>query len=144
MTSEVARSGADYSITAGNTVVFAFVAVDDNEILTLGGLKAREKAEGAPLRLNVTNNKMTANTTVEVENNARLSLKSSSTQTTQVFNVLKNNGDYAFWVSGGGAVGLGSSTAGAFMATELHHATSKKFTDENYAPRNFRTLPELD
>ena len=71
----ITRSGGDYSITAGNTEAFAFVATKDNEILTLGGLKAREEAEGAPLRLNVTNNKMTANTTVEVENNSRLSLK---------------------------------------------------------------------
>jgi hypothetical protein len=140
---KVSRSDGDYSITAGYHEGTPFIAVKDNEILTLGGLKAREEAEGAPLRLDVTTNTLKMHTKTLTEGRS-FSIGAGSTQTDSFFKLLSKAGSYAFHVDGSGKVMLGSTESYPFIATQDHHATTKKFTDDNYAPRNFRTLPELD
>ena len=48
---KIDRSGGDYSITAGVNALTPFIAVEDNEVLTLGGFKAHEEARGGFLEL---------------------------------------------------------------------------------------------
>ena len=68
------------------------------------------------------------------------SIKPGSSQSTDFFRLLTKGGSYAFHVDGAGNVMLGTNSSHPFLATENHHATSKKFTDDTYLQLTGGTL----
>ena len=53
---------------------------------------------------------------------------------------VKTNGSSTFGVLGNGAILLGNSAAAPFMATNDHHATSKKYVDDTISAASFASV----